>query len=143
MKHILVAIDGSEGGERAFDAALEMAKRFSAELLIVSVEQGLLRGDEEVFVQIENATPDDILYGAVRHILQRCEKIARATGFQTVRSFAGLGDPAPFILDIAKKENVDMIVVGRRGRGHVSRLLLGSVSQKLATFADCKILIVP
>ena len=143
MKRILIATDGSEGAARAFGAALEMAKRYSAELLIVTVEQGLLRSNEETFMRVEHANPEDILYGASRQILQRCEDIAKAKGFDKVRGFLGMGDPTPFILEIANRERSDLIVVGRRGRGRLTGLLLGSVSQKLATLADCKVLIVP
>lgn len=143
MNRILVATDGSEGAGRACDVAIAMAKQFNAELLIVNVEQGALREGLAKFRDGENATVDDILFGVSREILHRAEQAAAGNGVMKMRSFSGLGDAASFILDIAEREMPDMIVVGRRGRGRLAALLLGSVSQKLVCLAQCKVLVVP
>jgi nucleotide-binding universal stress UspA family protein len=50
-------------------------------------------------------------------------------------------DTALEITDFALANDVDLIVVGSRGRGRLPGLLLGSVSQKLATHASCSVLI--
>ena len=53
------------------------------------------------------------------------------------------GDPAEAILELARREKADAIVLGRRGRGRLSRLLMGSVSQKVASLAPCTVVVVP
>jgi nucleotide-binding universal stress UspA family protein len=58
------------------------------------------------------------------------------------RSVVRAGDPASVILEVAKAEQVDMIVMGRRGLGDLAGLLLGSVSHKVAHLADCACLTV-
>jgi len=52
-------------------------------------------------------------------------------------------DPARAVLEIAREKGVDAIVVGRRGRGPATGLLLGSTSQKLVTLAPCPVIVVP
>jgi nucleotide-binding universal stress UspA family protein len=47
------------------------------------------------------------------------------------------------LIDIAKDGPVDKIVVGRRGRGELAGLLLGSVSQKLVSLAPCAVVVAP
>lgn len=143
MKRILVATDGSDGADRALDAAADLAKSCGAELVLVTVEQGYLRGDLEEFRWAENATVDEILNAVSAEILKRAGERAAARGIKPVRSHAGLGEAASFILDVAAREQPDMIVVGKRGKGRLSGLLLGSVSQKLVSLAQCKILVVP
>lgn len=143
MKRILVATDGSEAAGRAVDMAAGLAKTFSAELIIVSVEQGSLNSQIEVPRSQNSAGADDILYGAPREILSRAR--AKVSGYclSSVRVHAGLGDAAGFVLEIAEREKPDIIVVGKRGQGRLSGLLVGSVSQKLVSLAPCKVMVVP
>lgn len=53
-----------------------------------------------------------------------------------------VGDPAEGIIDLAKAEEYDLIVVGSRGLGPVREILLGSVSQKVLHAAPCPVLVV-
>lgn len=59
-----------------------------------------------------------------------------------VERIAAWGDPAETILECAR-EAVDLVVLGRRGRGRLAGLLLGSVSQKLVSLAPCAVMVVP
>ena len=84
----------------------------------------------------------DVLDAHASHILSFAEK-ALSAGF-----FGGSVRAAPasaeIIIDEIRRENIDVVVVGRReSTGQLSGLLLGSVSQKLASLAPCMVTIVP
>ena len=52
------------------------------------------------------------------------------------------GDPGRMIVEYAKAENADLIVMGRRGLGQLGSLLVGSVTHKVSQLADCAVLTV-
>ncbi|HXJ00707.1 MAG TPA: universal stress protein [Micropepsaceae bacterium] len=143
MKRILVATDGSIGAGRALDAASELAKDTGAELMIVNVEQGYLNEDLEQLRKSEKASADEILYAVSTEILTRAQAHAASRGVSKIRTFSGLGDAVGYILELTHKEQPDLIVAGKRGRGRLAGLLIGSVSQKLVSLAPCKVMVVP
>jgi nucleotide-binding universal stress UspA family protein len=75
-------------------------------------------------------------------ILSQSEAVARAAGAPRVKSAMAWGDPAKAILDEAGRAGADLIVMGRRGLGRFSELLIGSISQKVLHHAPVKVLIV-
>ena len=143
MQRVLVAVDGSDGADRALNAAAELAKANAAELIIVNVEQGYLSENAEAIGQADGANLDAILFSASEETLARAHTKATALGVTKISTHSGLGDAAGFILEVAKNERPDIIVAGRRGRSRLMGLLIGSVSQKLVSLAPCKVLIVP
>jgi nucleotide-binding universal stress UspA family protein len=52
-------------------------------------------------------------------------------------------DVTQSLIDLAAQTSSKMIMVGRRGRGQLTGLLLGSVSQKLVSLAPCAVVVVP
>jgi nucleotide-binding universal stress UspA family protein len=72
------------------------------------------------------------------------QKAARAVGNVTaeVHSEHLEGDAAEMIIESAKTHNSDVIVMGSRGLGRFTGLLLGSTSQKVVSHAPCPVLIV-
>ena len=79
----------------------------------------------------------DVIEAVGRQILEGANKTAKKTGVGEVRTIAQDGDPARAILDCAKRERPDMIVMGRRGLSDLQGLLMGSVSHKVSHLADC------
>jgi len=76
-------------------------------------------------------------------ILRQAKERAVSIGAPRVRTWSGSGDVAQTIIETAKREKADIIIVGRRGRGQLADLLLGSVSQKLVSLAPAPVLVVP
>jgi nucleotide-binding universal stress UspA family protein len=142
MRRIMVATDGSEGADRAVDLAAELAKAFGGELLIVTVGGNL---SSEEMRQLERAEGHigEALDMLSNQILTEAKTRAERLGIDSIRLRSAWGDPAESIIETAARESTDALVVGRRGRGRLAGLLLGSVSQKIASLAPCAVVIVP
>lgn len=143
MQRILIGTDGSEGAQRALRTAAQLSKATAAELLIVTVSQPRLSGSQISEAEDRGFAPGNLLELTTRRIAQDARELAINLGAAQTRIIDAAGDAAIVLIDIAVSEGVDMIVVGRRGRGRLAGLLLGSVSQKLASLAPCSVLIVP
>lgn len=140
MRTILLATDGSECGDKATAMAASLANAWGAGIVAVTVTAEVPAGD--VLSRVEGGTGEATeLVGGV--ILQQAVRRCREMGVPSVKTEQTVGDPAEMILEAAGRLKPDLIVVGRRGRGRLTGLLLGSVSQKLASLSPCAVLIVP
>jgi len=131
MQKILVAYDGGQPAHRALELAAELAQRFEAKVGVVSV----------VPVHPGRA-PVDPWDDRPVHTAELAE--ARAIlighGIEPVLHEPA-GDPAKTIEQIAEDGGYDMVVVGSRGLGAMSRALQGSVSEHVATHAGTTVVV--
>jgi nucleotide-binding universal stress UspA family protein len=142
MRQIMVATDGSDDADRAVDFAAELAKAVDGGLLIVHIGDGVSDKD---LAQLARAEKDigDALESRAQQILRNARERAQRLGAPRVHLQSGWGDAAEAIIEAAQRERADVVVVGRRGRGRLAGLLLGSVSQKLVSLAPCVVIVVP
>jgi len=147
MKSILAAVDGSETSMRAVELASELAAKFGAELLLVDVVE---HGSPPDWVLAEYVRLDQIrgdmgqfAESFARDALEKARAQAMAHGAGRIRSEIRFGDPAEEILKFREETGADAVIVGRRGRGRLAGLLLGSVSQKIASLAPCMVVVAP
>lgn len=145
MRRLILATDGSEGAMRALDFAVKLAAAFDAELYLVNVtaDMGLSHDELRQFSRTENVSLAEVLDAEAQQVLQQTKSRALELGARRLRTEAATGDPAEMILTIAAREGADGIVVGKRGWGPLRGMLLGSVSQKLASLARCPVIVVP
>ena len=143
MKLIISADDGFGSAERALAFAAVLARSFDAKLLIVHVSDDNLSQKELAQLERLNVTEGDALEQIDLRILLKAKAIAKDHGAANVDTMISAGDPARALIELAKRRHADAIVVGRRGRGQLEGLLLGSVSQKLASLAPCAVVILP
>lgn len=142
MRHIMVAADGSSGADRAVDVAAEVARAVSGDLLIVTIADSMAFEEAHQMLRTEGSI-GDVLEALTTQTLKAAEARARHLGVSQIEVRVGWGDVTRSVIDIAKGGSVEMIVVGRRGRGQLAKLLLGSVSQKLVSLAPCAVVVVP
>lgn len=131
MKRILVAYDGGAPARAALNTAIELAKKFEAELTVASVVP-VHPGRAPIDPWDDPAVHAQELEDA-KAILAR-----QLVGAEFIEPF---GDPARTIERLAHDGDFDLVVVGSRGLGPVSRFFQGSVSEHVATHADTPVLI--
>ncbi|MFZ0040991.1 MAG: universal stress protein [Solirubrobacteraceae bacterium] len=135
---IVVGTDGSKTAQRAVAEATRLASALHGQLHLVSAYEPL-RGARVVGAPAGehlNITPDS----AVQSVIDEAAADVRAGGVE-VKVHTVTGDPADALLEVAKRENAGLIVVGNRGMHGVTRVL-GSVPNKVSHRADCSVLIV-
>ncbi len=140
---ILLATDGSSSADHALDFAAALAVGMKASLIILTVVQSEIDGDLLDLGRVERTGPYEFLERAAAALLTRCRDRAAQLGSTDVECVRADGDPARSILAAADAHGAGLIVLGKRGRGRLEGLLLGSVSQKLVSLAPCPVAIVP
>lgn len=143
MKEILVSTDGSAGADRAIEFAATLAGKTHARLLILTVQGPVPADVVQEMKEIEHVGSSEVAELTARGLLVRAMERAKACGARDVHTEVQIGDPAERILQVAARRKVDAVVVGKRGRGPLAALLLGSVSQKLVSLAPCSVIVVP
>ena len=136
--NILVANDGSEGGRRALQAALDLAVACEAELHSISVEEGLPRYAGTVD---EVQAVKEQLNGAVRSINEEAAALARERGVELHWTVVA-GHEVQAVIEHCKRGGFDLLVIGFMGHSAIYGRIWGSTSQTLTRLAPCSVLVV-
>jgi nucleotide-binding universal stress UspA family protein len=140
MEKLLLSTDGSLAAERAAKVAIDLAKTCGSKLYVISVVEVPAFGAE--FVEtLPNMI--DRLEKEARGVLESLKDRATKEGISCEALVYQGEEPYKYIVDEAVKNNVEMIIMGRRGRTGVERLMLGSVTAKVIGYAPCKVMVVP
>ena len=142
IQRILVATDGSAGADRAVEAAAALAKAVDGDLMIVTIGGNFPADEVNKLARAEGGVGEanELLSD---HVLLAARERAQRAGVPKISIRSSWGDPAAGIIDAVRHDQPDILVVGRRGRGQLAGLLLGSVSQKLVSLAPCMVVVVP
>jgi nucleotide-binding universal stress UspA family protein len=146
MKEIVVATDGSEHALKAVEEAARLAAAMGAKLSVVAAapSAAVLADELEGYARTEGILNDlpQLIASVEPPFLSESRSRALGAGATHVEAAVLHGDAASSIIDVARETGADLIVLGSRGRGRLGGLLLGSVSQKVATHAPCSVLVV-
>ena len=134
---ILVAVDHSETSDRALDAARDLALLSKGEVWVLHMRE------REVAVKTGVSLSDESMDEARAAVAAAVDKLTAAG----VKAYGDVGTTlfgyaARNIVDDAKEHDVDVIVMGSRGRGDLAGLILGSTAHKVIHLADRPVLIV-
>ncbi|WP_231656841.1 universal stress protein [Pyrodictium delaneyi] len=133
---ILVGYDGSEASRLAIEKAVGLARRLGAKLVIATVVPPPTVFLGELLIP-EVTELSEIEKPARERLGKLVKEIREAAGLENVESALLVGDPAEELVNFAEASGCDLIVVGRRGRGGLERLILGSVSSKIVSISHC------
>jgi nucleotide-binding universal stress UspA family protein len=135
MATIVLGFDGSEASKEALRFAVDEARRWGAKLHVVHAfwEWEPIPGSEEVEQERDQQERDAWLATLVREVVGEVADVEISTSMVE-------DDPAPALLSAA--QSADLLIVGSRGHGGFSDLLLGSVSQQCTHHASCPVVIV-
>lgn len=144
VEHVLVAIDGSEQGDLAFEFALETYPDAEITLLYVVTppEVHYLTGEEEWLE--EESRFDEALEEATAFLeayVQQAEEEGIAATAAHEMAYEK-GQEARAIISFAEDADVDLIVMGSHGRTGVARILLGSVAERVVRRSPTPVLVV-
>ncbi|MEH7345965.1 universal stress protein [Bacillus sp. JJ1532] len=138
-KNILVAVDGSTEAEWAFKKAIEVAKRNDAQITLAHII------DTRTFATVEayDRTISERADMFARELMEKYKSEAMESGVVKVEYVIDYGSPKVIIpKDMAKKQNVDLIICGATGMNAMERFLIGSVSENIVRYAKCDVLVV-
>jgi nucleotide-binding universal stress UspA family protein len=140
FQHILVGTDFGEAADRALDVALDLAPLSKAVVTILYVSL-LPPSAYAPYAQGPYFSEDEMSKSA-QHQLDRLIDRARER-YDRVGGVLSSGDPAERILEVARDEDVDLIVVGTHSRHGLPRIVMGSVAETVARGATVPVLTVP
>lgn len=132
--NLLLATDGSEYCDNALARALEIAQERKAKLNAVSV----VYTNDEFYALGQNVVKG--LYQEADKVLDKVRKWAGDLGVQT-ELFVRDGEPHEAITALAAEIEASLIVMGSHGRKGLTRLLMGSVTERVIGYADCPVLV--
>lgn len=142
FKRILVPTDGSDITAHAVDTAIQLAKIHGAQLLTLSVMEPF---PYSAVSEIQPVPPQEFIDAQQRVASKRVEDVCATAAAQGMACRGHTIEALhawEAIVDHAKAENVDLIVMASHGRKGLAALLLGSEAQKVLTHIDLPVLIV-
>ena len=145
---LLIPIDGSEPSFHAAQIAINIANKFNSEIIVLFVvvspsksEYANLTGlvtPKQIDMIIENAKKESKKwFNRIEDIVKEKNLNIKVSTKVILTGVAVYGE----IIHYAQEENIDLIVIGTRGRSGIKKLLLGSTASGVVTYANCPVLV--
>lgn len=143
-KRILLATDGSEEATVAGQAATEVAQKTDSELHLVHISHPLYDPSyfEEIYTGDDLKDEEAEIQREEQKLLKKQVKSVEAAGGSVAQAHYRAGRPNSEITDLAEEIGASLVVVGSRGLGTMSRVLMGSVSDSVVHHAHCSVMVV-
>jgi nucleotide-binding universal stress UspA family protein len=143
FKKILIPTDGSQLSAKATKAGIELARALDAKVVVYYA----LAPVPVEFSEAPTLSPQAYRQAEIvaqqtgQNYVDKIEKIARAAGVSVASVVTKVASPHTGIIDVAKKQKCDVIVMASHGRSGLSKLLVGSVTQKVVALAHIPVIV--
>ena len=137
LRHVLIPLDGTPADDEALDNAIAAADVNSPEFLLVHVREPLTYFGDSALAPIAQ----EELESAMKEYLEKVARRIRARGFTATTEVIVDPSPAGAILHVADARDIDLIAMETHARKGVSRLIHGSVTDKVIRGARVPVLV--
>lgn len=133
ISSILVAVDGSEYSDKAFEYACELSIMKNIPLKIINVVEEYATVGSSILRELKKSS---------RKMLHEYKGRAESLYIRNARTIHSVGNAAEEILKIANGKDVDTLVIGSKGKYGTSKDMLGGTSYKLVHYSKCTVTVV-
>ncbi len=138
---ILVCVESSPCANKALVRACFLAKKSNSKLFLIYVVDNPTSGLGLGVSLIDRGEFVKMFRDHGKKVLKEAIKIANENGVKA-EPIMKEGNIAAEIIKFIKKERIDLVAIGSRGLSRLPRYVLGSISNKIANYAPCQVLIV-
>ena len=143
-KRILVALDFSEASIDALKKGDALAKSFNSTLIVCHVVPRTISVNP-LFPQYSVLESQDMKNNETERAMDALIKLVRETTGRSLDDFMPIistGQPASEAVRVAEDQKADLLIVAHRGASGLTRMLLGSVAERIVRHAHCSVLVV-
>ena len=140
-KRILIATDGSDKSKAAAEEGMELAKALGAQVIALNVVNEVIIASAVRQLGSERKDVETRLKTAGDKAVEELKAMGAKIGV-SVDAIVRIGAPANAIIDTSGAEKADLIVIGSHGESGATKLLIGSVAQKVLYWATIPVLVV-
>lgn len=141
IKSILFPTDFSEGSSEALRYAVDLAQRYGAKLFVVNVIYDVVKATGWYVPHVSVDKMYEDIRESAKKELERFG-VEELSALKNVERIVLSGVPHEEIINFAKDQKIDLIVMGTHGRKGVDRILFGSTAAQIVRFAPCPVLTV-
>ena len=142
---ILVAVDFSAGSDEAFEWAVDLAKATGAPLHVLHVAHDPL-DEPGRYVKPghgEDAPIEEVATERLAEYMERWTATRPVLGeLESVRTVVVVGLPATRILEVARRDGAQLIVMGAKGRTALAEVLLGSKTERVTQLSPVPVVVI-
>jgi len=144
IKNILVPIDGSNYSLNAAEYAIRIAKNEKAQLFCIHIVTPRIPYGYATPASTENRNHDEAIKRKVESWFDDVRNMAKDEDIHDIKTeiFIDVKSIIQSIVDYASRKDIDLIVIGTKGRSGLKKFLMGSVANGIVEHAHCPVLVV-